>query len=312
MSRPKVTVVGAGQVGATTALRIAEAQLGDVTLIDIVEDMPQGKGLDMNEAAPVVGIDAVVTGSNDLTDSAGSEVVVVTAGLPRKPGMSREDLLKKNAEIVGGVIDTVAKASPDGSIVVVSNPLDMMTQLAYARSGFPKRRVMGMAGVLDSARFSWFIAEELCISVKDVRAMVLGGHGDSMVPLPRYTTVSGIPVTELIAPARLEELIERTRKGGAEIVNLLKTGSAFYAPSASVTAMVGSLLRDEKRILPASALLEGEYGIDGVYCGVPVKLGVDGVEQIVEVELTEEEAAALRASAEKVREGVKALGLLEC
>ena len=310
MGRPKVTVVGAGQVGATTALRIAEAELADVALVDIVEGMPQGKGLDLNESAPVVGADAILTGSNDLEAAAGSDVVVITAGLPRKPGMSRDDLLQKNAEIVGGVVDSVARVAPDTKIVVVSNPLDIMTQLAYARSGFEQERVMGMAGVLDSARFSWFIAEDLKVSVKDIRAMVLGGHGDSMVPVPRYTTVSGIPVTELIEASRLEELIDRTRKGGAEIVNLLKTGSAFYAPSASVTIMVAAILRDEKRILPAAALLGGQYGIDGVYCGVPVKIGANGVEEIIELQLTEGEIAALRVSAEKVREGVTALGLI--
>ena len=309
MPRPKVTVVGAGQVGATTGLRIAQAELADVTLIDIVEGMPQGKALDLNEAAPVIAADSKLSGSNDLAASEGSDIVVITAGLPRKPGMSREDLLKKNAEIVGGVVVAVAAAAPQSKLVVVSNPLDVMTQLAMVRSGFEKERVVGMAGALDSARFSWFIAEELGVSVKDIRAMVLGGHGDSMVPLPRYTTVSGIPVTELMAPDRLAELIQRTRGGGAEIVNLLKTGSAFYAPSASVVAMVGSILRDEKRILPAAAFLTGQYGIEGVYCGAPVKLGEGGVEDILELDLTEDELAALRASAEKVREGVNALGL---
>jgi malate dehydrogenase len=309
MARPKVTVVGAGQVGATAAQRIAEAQLADVVLVDIVEGMPQGKALDLDQAAPVLGADAVVRGSNRVSDAEGSDVVVVTAGLPRKPGMTREDLLLKNAEIVGGVVDTVARVAPDAVLIVVSNPLDIMTQLAYARSGFPKQRVMGMAGVLDSARFSWFIAQELGVSVKDIRAMVLGGHGDMMVPLPRYTTVSGIPVTELIGPERLDALIKRTRDGGAEIVSLLKTGSAFYAPAASVLAMAASVLRDEKRILPAAALLEGEYGIRGVFCGVPVTIGAGGVERIIEVKLTDAEREALRDSAEKVRDGARVLGL---
>ena len=309
MARPKITVIGAGNVGATTAQRAAEAELGDVLLVDIVEGMPQGKALDLNEAAPVLGCEGVLCGSNDVADSAGSDVVIITAGLPRKPGMSRDDLLAKNAEIVGGVAEVIGKVAPEAKIVVVSNPLDIMTHLALVRSKFDKQRVMGMAGVLDSARFSWFIAAELGCSVKDIRAMVLGGHGDSMVPLPRYTTVSGIPVTELIPEDRLGELIERTRNGGGEIVGLLKTGSAFYAPSASAVAMAASILRDEKRILPAAAYLDGQYGIEGVYCGVPVKIGANGVEEIIELSLAAEESEALKASAAKVREGVQKLGL---
>ena len=307
--RPKVAVIGAGNVGATTAQRIAEAQLADVALIDIIEGMPQGKALDLAEAAPVLGADAALAGSNDLADVAGSDVVVITAGLPRKPGMSRDDLLKKNAAIVGGVVDAVKQHAPDSILVIVSNPLDVMTYLAWKRSGFPRERVVGMAGVLDSARFACFIAEELGVSTKDIRAMVLGGHGDSMVPLPRYTCVSGIPVTDLIAADRLEALIERTRNGGAEIVSLLKTGSAFYAPSASVAAMVAAILKDEKRILPACVVLQGEYGLNDLCAGVPVKLGAGGVQQIVELQLREEELAALRNSAEKVRAGVQTLGL---
>jgi len=309
MKRCKISVIGAGNVGATTAQRLAEAQLGDVTLIDIVEGMPQGKALDLAEASPVVGADSLLKGGNKVEDCAGSDVVVITAGLPRKPGMSRDDLLKMNANIVGGIVDGVAKAAPGSILVVVSNPLDIMTQLALVRSRFEPRRVMGMAGVLDSARFSWFIAEELGVSIKDIRAMVLGGHGDSMVPLPRYTTVSGIPVTELIAPERLAKLIQRTRDGGAEIVNLLKTGSAFYAPSASAVAMVASIVRDEKRLLPAAAWLDGQYGLKGVYCGVPVKIGACGVEKIYELNLEPAELEALKASAAKVMEGVRALGL---
>ena len=307
--RPKVAVIGAGNVGATTAQRIAEAQLADVALIDIIEGMPQGKALDLAEAAPVLGADAVITGSNDLAATAGSDLVVITAGLPRKPGMSRDDLLKKNADIVGGVVDAVKEYAPDSILLLVSNPLDVMTYLAYKRSGFPRERVIGMAGVLDSARFACFIAEELDVSVKDVRAMVLGGHGDSMVPLPRYTCVSGIPVTDLVAPDRLEALIQRTRDGGAEIVSLLKTGSAFYAPSASALAMAASILKDEKRILPACAVLQGEYGLSDLCAGVAVKLGAGGVQQVLQLKLTEEELAALRGSADKVRAGIQALGL---
>jgi malate dehydrogenase len=307
MSRPKVTVVGAGQVGATTALRIGEAELADVVLIDILEGMPQGKSLDLAEAAPVVGNDAVFIGANDMNAMAGSDVVVVTAGLPRKPGMTRDDLLKKNAEIVGGVAEVIKTAAPDAIVVVVSNPLDVMTTLMHRITGFPKNRVVGMAGVLDSARFSAFIGMELDCSVKDIRSMVLGGHGDSMVPLPRYTTVSGVPITELMSAERIDALVDRTRKGGAEIVGLLKIGSAFYAPSASAVAMVSSILRDEKRILPSCCLLEGEYGLSDVFVGVPAKLGVNGIEQIYELTLTDDEKAALHTSAEAVRETVAKL-----
>jgi malate dehydrogenase len=301
MSRPKITVVGAGQVGATTALRLGEARLGDVLLLDIVEGMPQGKALDLVEAAPVVGNDTAFAGANDLAAMAGSDVVVMTAGLPRKPGMSRDDLLRKNADIVGGVAEVVKSAAPDAVVIVVSNPLDVVTTLMHRVTGFAKQRVVGMAGVLDAARFSAFIAMELACSVKDVRAMVLGGHGDSMVPLPRYTTVAGVPVTELLSDERIAALVERTRKGGAEIVGLLQSGSAFYAPSAAAAAMVAAILRDEKRILPSCVLLEGEYGLRDVFVGVPAKLGGRGVEAVLELDLTPEERSALHASAEAVR-----------
>jgi len=307
MPRTKVTVVGAGQVGATTAQRIGEAELADVTLIDILEGMPQGKSLDLQEAAPALGADATFRGSNDLDAMAGSAIVVVTAGLPRKPGMSRDDLLKKNAEIVGGVADAIEQHAPESVVIVVSNPLDAMSWLTLRKTGFPKNRVMGMAGVLDSARFAAFLGMELDVSVKDIRAMVLGGHGDSMVPLPRYTTVGGVPVTELIPAERLAEIVQRTRDGGAEIVGLLKTGSAFYAPSASVVSMVASILRDQKRILPVCALLEGEYGLDDVFVGVPAKLDESGVAEVIELTLTPEETAALQASAAKVRENCQKL-----
>jgi len=307
MSRSKVTVVGAGNVGATTAQRIGEAELADVVLIDIVEGMPQGKALDLAEAAPVVRADVEFRGDNDLAAMDGSDIVIVTAGLPRKPGMSRDDLLRKNAGIVGGIAEAVKRHAPDAFVILVSNPLDVMTWLTAETTGFPKNRVMGMAGVLDSARFSAFIAAELNVSVKDISAMVLGGHGDSMVPLPRYTTVSGVPITELMSQERIEALVERTRKGGAEIVGLLKVGSAFYAPSASVVSMVAAILRDEKRILPVCAKLEGEYGLNDVFAGVPAKLGAGGIEEIIELRLDPAEMKALRASAEKVCAAMVAL-----
>lgn len=310
MSRAKVTVVGAGNVGATTAQRIGEAELADVTLIDIVEGMPQGKSLDLAETAPVLGVDAAFAGSNDLAAMRGSRVVVITAGLPRKPGMTREDLLQKNAAIVGGIADAVRLHAPEAVVIVVSNPLDVMTWLTWRKTGFPKSRVIGMAGVLDSARMSAFIAMELGVSVKDIRAMVLGGHGDTMVPMPRFTTVAGVPVTELIAPDRLAQIVQRTRDGGAEIVALLKTGSAFYAPSASAVAMVAAVLRDEKRILPSCVLLEGEYGLSGVFVGVPAKLGAAGLEGVVNLNLLPEESLALRKSADSVRSNCDLLAKL--
>jgi len=307
MRRPRVSVVGAGQVGATTAQRIGEAQLADVTLIDIVKGLAGGKALDLAEAAPLLGVDASFNGADDLSAMAGSDIVVVTAGLPRKPGMSRDDLLRKNGEIVGGIADAIRTHAPNAIIILVTNPLDVMTWLTWERTGFPKQRVMGMAGMLDSARLSAFVAIELGVSVKDVRAMVLGGHGDSMVPLPRYTTVGGVPVTELLPADRIEALVERTRRGGAEIVELLKTGSAFYAPSAAAAAMVAAVLRDEKRLLPVCVRLEGEYGLRDVFVGVPAKLGAAGVEEVRQLSLTPDELAALRASAEKVRELWQAL-----
>ena len=302
MGRPKLAVIGAGMVGATTAQRLAEKELGDVVLTDIVPWMPQGKALDLMQSAPVLGYDAAITGSNDIAEIAGADLVVITAGLARKPGMSRDDLLIKNAQIISGLADAVKKHAPNSIVVVVTNPLDVMTWLVWKRTGFAPHRVMGMAGVLDSARFCTFIAIELGVSIRDVHAMVLGGHGDSMVPLPRYSTVSGVPITELLSADRIEALVDRTRKGGAEIVQLLQQGSAYYAPSASVAAMVESIIKDQKRLLPAAAYLTGQYGINDTYAGVPVKLGAKGVEQIVELSLTADELAALRASAEQVRE----------
>lgn len=300
--RFKVTVVGAGFVGSTTAQRIFEKGYADVVLVDIVEDKPQGLALDMMESGPVVGTDAKVVGSNGYEETADSDVVVITAGLPRKPGMSRDDLLLTNMKIVGSVTEQVAKYSPNAVLVIVSNPLDAMVQHAKAVSGFPKERVVGMAGILDTARFRTFLAMELNASVTNVQAYVLGGHGDSMVPLIGTTTVGGVPVADLIEKNRLEEIVQRTRDGGAEIVGLLKTGSAYYAPSAAAAQMVEAILLDRKEILPCAAFLEGEYGINGLYAGVPVKLGGRGVEQVIEVELTADEKAALLKSAESVQE----------
>ncbi|MCZ6485969.1 MAG: malate dehydrogenase [Acidobacteria bacterium] len=305
--RAKVTVVGSGAVGSTTALRLVERQLADVVLVDILEGVPQGKALDLAEAGPIQGYDYQLTGSNDYESSQGSDVVVITAGLPRKPGMSRDDLLLKNAGIVKDVTENVARHSPDAIIIVVSNPLDAMCQVAKFVSDFPRERLIGMAGILDSARFRTFIAWELKVSVEDTHAFVLGGHGDTMVPLPRYSTVAGIPITELIPKDRLEAIIQRTRDGGAEIVKLLKTGSAYYAPSAAVAEMVEAILRDKKKILPCCAYLQGEYGINDLYVGVPVKLGREGIEQIMEISLSEEEAAQLKKSAAAVEELVKVL-----
>lgn len=296
-------------MGATTAQRLAELDVADVILSDIIEGMPQGKALDMLEASPIEGYDSNLKGVNENREVTDCDLVVITAGVPRKPGMSRKDLLEKNAEIVGGVVDHVSSASPDATILVVSNPLDIMVQLALERSGFPRNRVMGMAGVLDSTRFSYFIADELDVSVKDVRAMVLGGHGDEMVPLPRYSSVNGITVTELIPEDRLADLIERTRNAGGEIVDLLGDGSAFYAPSSAITAMARSILLDEKRILPTCAYLNGEYGLEDVCVGVPVKLGSQGAEEIIELDLTEEEQSSLHHSADQVRKGVEELGI---
>ncbi len=310
-SRPKVTVVGAGMVGGTTAQLLAQRDYADVVLIDIVEGLPQGKALDLLEAGPVLGYDTLVTGATTYESTAGSDVVVITSGIARKPGMSRDDLLKTNMGIVRSVTAEVAKASPDAIIIVVSNPLDAMCHVAFATSGFPRERIIGQAGVLDSARFRTFIAQELDVSVKDVTAFVLGGHGDTMVPLSRYSTVAGIPITELLPADRIAALEARTANGGAEIVGLLKTGSAFYAPAASVAEMVDAILLDQRRILPSSVLLRGEYDVEDLYVGVPVKLGRRGMEQIIEITLTEAERQALRRSADAVQELVDAMARLD-
>ncbi len=307
--RNKITVVGAGNVGATTAHWIASKELADVVLVDIVEGTPQGKSLDLAQAAPIDGFDVKLVGANSYEESANSDIVIITAGIPRKPGMSRDDLLKINSDIVSAVTDQVAKFSPNAFIIVVSNPLDAMTQVAFKRSGFPKNRVMGMAGVLDSARMRCFVAEELNVSVENVTCFVLGGHGDTMVPLPRYSTVAGIPITELIAPDRLAEIVKRTANGGAEIVGLLKTGSAFYAPSLAAVEMAEAILKDKKKILPCAVYLEGEYGINGLFVGVPCKLGKNGIEQIIEISLTNDERVALHKSAASVQELIEVLGI---
>ena len=300
--RKKVTVVGSGNVGATAAHWMAAKELCDVVLIDIIEGVPQGKGLDLLEAMPIEKRDSHVIGTNDYADTANSDIVVITAGIPRKPGMSRDDLLHTNFKIMSDVVGKVVQYSPNCIIIVVSNPLDAMAQAAYKMSGFPRERVIGMAGVLDSARFRTFIAAELKVSVENVTAFVLGGHGDTMVPLSRYSTVAGIPITELIEPARLEQLVQRTRDGGAEIVKYLKTGSAYYAPSAAAVEMVEAILKDKKKILPCAAYLEGEYGINGLYVGVPCKLGSAGIEEIIQIKLTADEQAALDKSAASVKE----------
>ena len=300
--RKKVTVVGAGNVGATTAQRIHALGYADVVLVDVVEDLPQGKALDMLESGPVLGTDSIITGANGYQETAGSDLAIITAGIARKPGMSRDDLLLTNMKIVGEVTRQIAALSPQCIIIIVTNPLDAMAQHAFEVSGFPRQRVFGMAGILDTSRFRTFIARELDVSVEDVLAYVLGSHGDDMVPLIRYTTVGGIPISELLSGEAIDRLVQRTRKGGGEIVQLLKTGSAFYAPSAAATQMAEAVLLDKKRILPCCAYLQGEYGIDGLFVGVPVKLGANGLEQIIEVTLTSEEQAALNKSAESVRE----------
>jgi malate dehydrogenase len=301
MANPLVTVIGAGNVGATTAQRIVEQAIADVWLVDIVEGLPQGKALDLAEAAPVTGHDMVVQGTNDYADTAGSDVIVVTSGLARQPGMSRDDLMSKNAGIVRSVVEQSVAYSPDAIVVVVTNPLDAMCHVALEASGLPSNRVLGMAGVLDSSRFRTFIAMELGVSVANTNAFVLGGHGDTMVPLPRYSTVGGVPITELMTPERIEALVDRTRKGGAEIVGLLKTGSAFYAPAASVGAMVDSIVNDRHMVLPCAAYLEGQYGVEGLYVGVPTRLGSDGVEGVIEIGLTDDEQAAFANSAAAVQ-----------
>jgi malate dehydrogenase len=307
--RKKVSIVGSGNVGATAAHWIASKELADVVLIDIIEGVPQGKGLDLLEAMPIEKRDSYVLGTNDYADTADSDIVVITAGIPRKPGMSRDDLLNTNYKIMSDVVGKVVKHSPECILIVVSNPLDAMAQAAYKLSKFPRERVIGMAGVLDSARFRAFIADELKVSVENVTAFVLGGHGDTMVPLPRYSTVAGIPITELIAPDRLAQLVQRTRDGGAEIVKYLKTGSAYYAPSSAVAEMAEAILKDKKKILPCAAYLDGEYSIKGLYVGVPVKLGSKGVEQIIQIKLTSEEQAALNRSADAVKELVGVIGV---
>ena len=307
--RKKVTIVGSGNVGATAAHWIAAKELADVVLIDIIEGIPQGKGLDLLEAMPIEKRDSHIAGTNDYKDTANSDIVVVTAGIPRKPGMSRDDLLNTNHGIMKAVIGEAVKYSPNCILIIVSNPLDAMAQAAYKMSGFPRQRVIGMAGVLDSARFRAFIAAELKVSVENVTAFVLGGHGDTMVPLPRYSTVAGIPITELMDKATVDRLVQRTRDGGAEIVKYLKTGSAYYAPSAAVAEMVEAILKDKKKILPCAAYLQGEYGINGLYVGVPVKLGAKGIEQIIQIKLTAEEKAGLDKSAAAVKELVGVIGV---
>ena len=303
--RRKVTIVGSGNVGATAAHWIVDKELADVVLIDIIEGVPQGKALDLLQSGPVEGFDSHLVGTNDYKDSAGSDIVVITAGLARKPGMSRDDLLTKNYQIIKSVTEQVVKYSPQCILIVVSNPLDAMVQTAYRVSGFPRNRVIGMAGILDSARFRTFIAQELSVSVENVHAFVLGGHGDTMVPMPRYSTVAGIPITELLPQERIDALVDRTANGGAESVGLLKTGSAYYAPSAAVTEMVEAIFKDKRKILPCAAFLEGEYGVDGLFVGVPVKLGRNGIEEIVQIDLRPEEDAALKKSAAAVKELVE-------
>ena len=307
--RNKITIVGAGNVGATAAHWAAERELGDIVLLDIVEGIPQGKALDLMEARPVEDFDVTITGTNNYEDTKDSDVVIITAGLPRKPGMSREDLVQKNREIVEAVTRQIVAYSPQCFIVMVSNPLDTMAYLAYKVSGFSRNRVMGMAGVLDSARFKTFIAMELNISVEEVQAFVLGGHGDEMVPLIRYSTVAGIPISQLIAEDRIQAIVERTRKAGGEIVNLLKTGSAFYSPAASAVQMAEAILKDKRRILPCAVYLQGEYGLHDLFFGVPVILGAGGAEKIIEASLTAEEKAAVEKSAREVKESITKLNL---
>jgi malate dehydrogenase len=301
MKRNKITIIGAGNVGATAAHWAASKELGDIVLLDVAEGVPQGKALDLMEASPVEGFDCRITGTNSYEDTADSDVVIVTAGLARKPGMSRDDLLLKNAEIIKGVSSQIARYSPDAHIIMVSNPLDVMAYVAMKAAGFPKNRVIGMAGVLDSARFRAFVAMELNVSVEDVHALVLGGHGDTMVPMPRFCNVSCIPLTTLLPKDRIDAIIERTRHAGAEIVNLLKTGSAYYSPAASAVQMAEAMLKDKKRVVPCAAYLEGEYGINGLFVGVPVKLGAGGIEQVIELELTPHEMEGLHKSANAVK-----------
>ena len=308
MARKKITVVGAGNVGATAAQRLADKELGDVVLVDIIEGMPQGKALDLAEAGPVEGYDSRLIGTNGYKETANSDVVIITSGLARKPGMSRDDLLRTNADIVGTVTTEIMKFSSNPILIIVSNPLDAMCHVAMKKSGLPRERVIGMAGVLDSARMRCFIAEALNVSVENVTAFVLGGHGDTMVPLPRYSTVAGIPIPDLLPKEKVDQIVARTANGGAEIVSLLKTGSAYYAPSAAAVEMTEAILKDKKKILPCAAYLEGEYGINGLFVGVPVKLGERGIEQIIQINLTTDERGALHRSAGAVQELVNVLG----
>jgi len=307
MAKSKVTVVGAGNVGGTTAQRLAERNYADVVLVDIVEGLPQGKALDILESGPVLGFDSNVTGTNSYEETAGSDVVVITSGSPRKPGMSRDDLLKTNQNIVGSVTAEIVKHSPEAILVMVANPLDAMCHVAMETSGFPRERVVGMAGILDTARYRTFIAQELGVSVRDVFALVLGGHGDTMVPLPSMATVGGVSITDLIPKDRVDAIVDRARNGGAEIVGLLQSGSAFYAPSAAAVEMVDAILQDQKRILPCAAYLQGEYGLNDLFVGVPVKLGAKGIEEVVELDLADSERSALEKSADSVRELVEVL-----
>jgi malate dehydrogenase len=309
MGRKKISIIGAGFVGATAAHWAAEKELGDVVIVDIIEGLPQGKGLDLFEASPIEGFDAKVVGTNSFEETRGSDVVIITSGVPRKPGMSREDLLDINRKIIESVVAQVVGKSPNAVLIMVTNPLDTMTYLALKKSGFPRERVMGMAGVLDTARFRAFIAMELGVSVEDIQALLLGGHGDEMVPLPRYTTVSGIPLSQLLSKDRIDKLVDRTRKGGGEIVNLLKTGSAFYAPSAGVIQMAEAILKDKKRILPCCVCLNGEYGLRDICFGVPAKLGAKGIESIIELELSEEEKKMVAKYADSVKKSIAELKL---
>jgi malate dehydrogenase len=309
MRRKKISIIGAGFVGATAAHWAAEKELGDVVLVDILEGIPQGKALDLFQASPVEGFDAGVIGSNGFEETKDSDVVIVTSGVPRKPGMSREDLLEINKKIIESVVAQVVAKSPQAILIMVTNPLDTMTYLAFKKSGFPKQRVMGMAGILDTARFKAFIAMELSVSVEDIQALLLGGHGDEMVPLPRYTTISGIPLSQLLPKETIDRLVDRTRKGGGEIVNLLKTGSAFYAPSAAAIQMTEAILKDKKRILPCCVYLDGEYGLKDICFGVPVKLGANGAEAIIELQLSEEEKKLVAKSAESVKKSIMELKL---
>jgi len=307
--RKKITVVGAGHVGEVTAFKIAEKELGDVVLLDIIEDMPIGKGLDIREGGPVGKYDSAIIGTNSYADTKDSDIVVITAGKPRTPGMSRDELVDSNVKIVKPVTEEIIKHSPNAMLLIVSNPLDAMAYTAFKVSGFPKNRVFGMAGILDTTRFRTFLAMEINVSVESIQALVLGGHGDTMVPIARYTTVSGIPVSHFIPQNRLDEIIDRTRKGGGEIVKYLKTGSAYYAPSLAVAEMVESIVKDKKKILPCAAYLEGEYGINGIYFGVPIKLGANGVEEIIEIDLIDEEKEMIKNSEAAVRTVIDLLKL---